>query len=297
MSCEADRIEIRERVIGMYDRRERLIQVFDDTRQFIREDPALSQKAEKARRATEFYPAKEYPAITASTGKAGDVRVTRHKTFEAAMVIYRSNPAWKIAVLNFASATTPGGGVTKGSSAQEESLCRCSTLYPALTSPSLWSQYYSVNREARNPLYTDALIYTPGVVVCKTDELFPERMDERDWVEVDVLTCAAPNLRQRPGNAYNHDDSEAVAITPEELLNLHKSRGRHILTVAASKGVDAIILGAFGCGAFQNDPFIVAEAYKAILEEFRGYFSMIEFAIYCRPREIENYDAFSKVLG
>ena len=281
----------------MIDRRQRLIQIFEDTQQFIKENPILSQRAEKARKATEFYPVDEYPTITALQDKSGAICVSKHRTFEAAVEVHRSNLSWKTAVLNFASATNPGGGVTRGSSAQEESLCRCSTLYPVLNTPFLWSQYYSVNREARNPLYTDSLIYSPGVVVCKTDELFPERMDERDWVEVDVLTCAAPNLRQRPGNAYNHDDSEAVAITPEELLNLHKSRGRHILTVAASKGVDAIILGAFGCGAFQNDPFIVAEAYKAILGEFRGYFSMIEFAIYCRPREIENYDAFSKVLG
>jgi len=204
---------------------------------------------------------------------------------------------WRIAVLNFASATTPGGGVTKGSSAQEESLCRCSTLYPALTSNALWDSYYSVNRAARNPLYTNALIYTPGVVICKTDEDYPERMEEKDWVEVDVITCAAPNLRQRPGNMYNLDQSAPVVVSPEELLALHKIRARHILTVAASKGVDAIVLGAFGCGAFQNDPTVVAKAYKGVLEEMKGYFSLIEFAIYCRQRETANYDAFSRVLA
>ena len=281
----------------MYDRRERLIQVFEDTRQFIRENPTLSTKSSEAQRATEFYPAEEYPAITARPDKPCKIWVTKQKTFEAAMAIHRSHPDWQIAVLNFASATTPGGGVTKGSSAQEESLCRCSTLYPALTSDALWSQYYSVNRKARNPLYTDALIYTPGVVICKTDEQFPERMEEKDWVEVDVITCAAPNLRQRPGNAYSYDSSEAVTITPQQLYEIHVSRGKHILNVAASKSVDAIVLGAFGCGAFQNDPTVVAEAYKTVLEEFRGYLSLIEFAIYCRPRENGNYDAFKRMLG
>lgn len=281
----------------MFDRRERLIQVFEDTRQFIRENPALAQKAEEARQATEFYPVEEYPQISAQPGRAGTIRVTKHKTFEAATAIHQSHPEWRIAVLNFASATTPGGGVTKGSSAQEESLCRCSTLYPALTSNALWDAYYSVNRAARNPLYTNALIYTPGVVICKTDDQFPERLEQPDWVEVDVITCAAPNLRQRPGNMYNHDDSEAVVISPDELLDLHKNRARHILTVAASKGVDAIVLGAFGCGAFQNDPTVVTEAYKSVLQEFNGYFSLIEFAIYCRPRETANYDAFSRVLA
>lgn len=281
----------------MFDRRERLIQVFEDTRQFIRENPALAQKAEEARQATEFYPVEEYPQISAQPGRAGTIRVTKHKTFEAATAIHQSHPEWRIAVLNFASATTPGGGVTKGSSAQEESLCRCSTLYPALTSNALWDAYYSVNRAARNPLYTNALIYTPGVVICKTDDQFPERLEQPDWVEVDVITCAAPNLRQRPGNQYNLDQSAPVVVSPEELLALHKSRARHILTVAASKGVDAIVLGAFGCGAFQNDPTVVAEAYKDVLEEMKGYFSLIEFAIYCRPRETANYDAFSRVLA
>ena len=281
----------------MFDRRERLIQVFEDTRQFIRENPALAQKAEEARQATEFYPVEEYPQISAQPGRAGTIRVTKHKTFEAATAIHQSHPEWRIAVLNFASATTPGGGVIKGSSAQEESLCRCSTLYPALTAPSLWDAYYSVNRAARNPLYTNALIYTPGVVICKTDEDYPERMEEKDWVEVDVITCAAPNLRQRPGNMYNLDQSAPVVVSPEELLALHKSRARHILTVAASKGVDAIVLGAFGCGAFQNDPTVVAKAYKGVLEEMKGYFSLIEFAIYCRQRETANYDAFSRVLA
>ena len=112
-----------------------------------------------------------------------------------------------------------------------------------------------------------------------------------------MITCAAPNLRQRPGNMYNLDQSAPVVVSPEELLALHKSRARHILTVAASKGVDAIVLGAFGCGAFQNDPTVVAEAYKSVLQEFNGYFSLIEFAIYCRPRETANYDAFSRVLA
>ena len=281
----------------MYDRRERLIQVFEDTKTFIREEPTLAQKAAEARQATEFYPAEKCPRIITLPGRAGMIRVTKHKTFEAAMLLHREHKDWRIAVLNFASATTPGGGVTKGSSAQEESLCRCSTLYPALTAPALWDAYYSVNRAARNPLYTDAVIYTPGVVICKTDDQFPERLEQSDWTEVDVITCAAPNLRQKPGNMYNLDQSAPVVVSKEELLSLHKNRARHILTVAASKGVDAIVLGAFGCGAFQNDPAVVARAYKDVLEEMKGYFSLIEFAIYCRPRETANYDVFSRTLA
>ena len=280
----------------MYDRRERLIQVFEDTCQFIKENPILSEKAAIAREAMEFYPAEKYPVIIAPPDKAGEIRVTKRKTFEAAMEIHRLHSDYKIAVLNFASATTPGGGVTKGSSAQEESLCRCSTLYSALTSQALWNQYYSVNRAARNPLYTDALIYTPGVVICKTDEDYPERMPEEDWVEVDVITCAAPNLRRMPGNQYNLDKSSPVVVSPEELLQIHVKRARHILSVAANKRVDALVLGAFGCGAFQNDPAVVAEAYRDVLGDMKSYFRYVEFAIYCRPKETGNFEKFSRLL-
>lgn len=106
----------------------------------------------------------------------------------------------------------------------------------------------------------------------------------------------APNLRARPGNVYNPDEAEAVEVSPEQLYEIHVSRAKHILTVAVSKGADALVLGAFGCGAFQNDPAVVAKAYRDALEEFKSYFRLIEFAIYCRPRETVNYDAFKKVI-
>ena len=61
--------------------------------------------------------------------------------------------------------------------------------------------------------------------------------------------------------------------------------------------MDALVLGAFGCGAFQNDPAVVAEAYKAVIGDYKSYFHYIEFAIYCGPRETENYEVFSEVLG
>ena len=71
--------------------------------------------------------------------------------------------------LSFASATRPGGGVKNGSSAQEESLCRCSTLYPTIDSGRFWERYYNVNREKKDNRHTDACIYSPGVIICKTD--------------------------------------------------------------------------------------------------------------------------------
>ncbi|MBR4656177.1 MAG: TIGR02452 family protein [Oscillospiraceae bacterium] len=130
------------------------------------------------------------------------------------------------------------------------------------------------------------------MVICKTDESVPRRLPEEQFVTVDVLTCAAPNLRRTPGNRHNPDASRAASVTRKQLFDLHVKRAKHVLHVAAANRVDCLVLGAFGCGAFENDPNVVARAYAAALEEYRHYFDTIEFAIYCREWETENYNAF-----
>ena len=87
---------------------------------------------------------------------------------------------------------------------------------------------------------------------------------------MDILTCAAPNLRAMPNNAMNPGNDKAMSLTDE--------------------------LGAFGCGAFQNKPEIVAQAYKEVLTQFDGYFQLIEFAVYCIPRDESNYLKFKKAF-
>lgn len=279
------------------DRRQKLIQIFEDTQRFYTQNASLANKLQCAKTATVLYDPDEYPDISKLPHSDGIVTVTKHKTFEAVMPIHTAHLEWKIAVLNFASATNPGGGVKTGSSAQEESLCRCSTLYPSLTQNWLWQKYYQKNRDAHNNLHTDACIYSPGVVICKTDDDFPERMEEKNWVSVDVISCAAPNLLQRPGNYHNPEYGKQIVITPEELYKLHLIRAKHIMHVAAANNADALILGAFGCGAFANDPNAVAKAYKNALQEYRKYFGLIEFAVYCRPGETENYEAFKRIIS
>lgn len=66
--------------------------------------------------------------------------------------------------------------------------------------------------------------------------------------------------------------------------------------IAAANHTDVLILGAFGCGAFENDPDIVAYAYSQVIREYADYFKRIEFAVYCRKYETYNYDAFSAVI-
>lgn len=279
------------------DRRERLAAVFADTQVFYRENETLAAAVRLGIRNTKFYPADAYPPIVRMTTEAGRITVSRRKTFEAAIHLQAEYPNKKVTVLNFASATNPGGGVKNGSSAQEESLCRCSTLYPALSQQRLWDCYYLPNRASGDALHTDACIYTPFVTVCKTDEDYPKRLPEEDFVAVDVITCAAPNLRSQPANIHNPGDGNTVHISPEELYELHLSRAKHILHVSAANGTEVLVLGAFGCGAFRNDPAVVAKAYADALAEYAQYFERIDFAIYCRDWETENYDVFKRVLG
>lgn len=277
---------------------EKRIEVFRDTMAWIQDNPRLSRAVENAKSYSKLYRPEEVPALPAAgQSKKGLITVTGSRTFEAAMRLKKDQPEKKVAVLNFASATNPGGGVERGSSAQEEALCRCSTLFPCLNMPYLKENFYSFHRKRRDVRYTDACIYTPGILVIKTDTALPERMPEKDWIEADVITCAAPNLRERPYNQMNPGMGDPVRVTEGELLELHKSRARKILSVAADNGVDILVLGAFGCGEFCNDPNVVARAYRDVIPEFAGYFDEIEFAVYCSPRDMTNYEAFKRCLG
>ena len=279
------------------DIRFELIKIFEDTMMFIKTDPALQVASSSSVVRTVLYPEGETPALPENSGFDTAVTVTKERSFQAAMRLQAAYPDAKIAVHNFASATNPGGGVTRGSRAQEECLCRCSTLYPALNSRQLWESYYGFHRNRHDVRYTDACIYTPDVVICKSDEDFPERLPQAEWVTVDVLTCAAPNLRETPYNPMNPGKGDAVQLSQDELYALHVKRARHLLSVAAANGDEVLVLGAFGCGAFRNDPDVVAKAYKDVLAEFDGMFRAICFAVFCTERETRNYGAFASVLG
>ena len=81
-----------------------------------------------------------------------------------------------------------------------------------------------------------------------------------------------------------------------DLLALHEKRLRRILNVAAVEGVETIVLGAFGCGAFRNNPEVVALANKNIIKEYLYTFKNIEYAVYCGRGDDRNYRIFERVL-
>lgn len=90
---------------------------------------------------------------------------------------------------------------------------------------------------------------------------------------------------------------KAARITDDELLAIHEKRFTRILDIALTNNNDVVILGAFGCGAFENNPGVVAAAAKNVVEKYIHAFRVIEFAVYCSPRDSNNYDVFSSVFG
>lgn len=261
----------------------RQIKIFTDTLKQCRENKKLADSVRDSINSTKLYYAEDYPEINMDKNNVCTLSVTRERTFESAENLHEVYPDARIGVLNFASAVNAGGGVILGASAQEECLCRCSTLYPCLATKELKKNFYNYHRFSFDFRYTDACIYTPDIMVIKSDTVFPESVDESRWYNVDVLTCAAPNL--------------SLSFLPKNKLSeIHKKRGTHILSIAIANGIDVLVLGAFGCGAFRNDPETVADAYKKILPDFMGYFKEIRFAVYCSSSHTKNYDAFRKIL-
>ncbi len=155
----------------------------------------------------------------------------------------------KTVVLNFASYKHPGGGFLKGSSAQEESLCMESDLYEILSHPNL-AAYYDYNKDHLNKaLYTNRAIYTPDVVFERNNHI----------TVADVITCAAPN-RYAYINYANGTDEELN-------LAMLSSRIRFVCDIVKRHAVNNVILGAFGCGVFAQDPKTVASFFKGDMEK------------------------------
>lgn len=225
------------------------------------------------------------------TEKEVKIIVSKKRSFEAASA-YRGK---HISVLNFASATNPGGGVTKGASAQEECLCRISTLYKCISASEITEAFHKKHWRAlktgeMDSFYNDDCIQTCNVTVFKSDTAKPVLLPEKDWFDVDVISCAAPNLRRMS----QHNKHWKKNVTDQELLDIYKKRINRVLDIARYAKSEVVILGAFGCGAFANPPELVAKAMHASIDEHKYDFETIELAVYCPLRDTSNYEVFAK---
>ncbi|MGW8768072.1 TIGR02452 family protein [Streptomyces sp. NPDC055815] len=221
--------------------------------------------------------------VTPDTDRTPTLTVTPESSLAAAHRMWRADPRNPVAVLNFASARNPGGGYLNGAQAQEEALCRASALHATLLRAP---DYYAHHRAERDALYTDRVIHSPRVPVFRDDRgaLLAEPFT------VGFLTSPAPNAgvvrRQTPELAHR---------VPAALA----SRAERVLETAAAAGYRRLVLGAWGCGVFRNDPAEVAATFRALLTgegRFAGHFEEIVFAILDRSAGTPTLASFERTF-
>lgn len=254
------------------EKRDKLVEIFIDTRD--KSKRLFSYEIESSLLATKIYEKDVKINLPLIVKPNQNIVVTNSGSVETA----RNNQNGKIAILNFASAFRPGGGVENGAIAQEETLCRCSFLYEILSSEKCVKNYYSKNKNERKLYGSDRIIYSPDVVFLKSDkDEFPTNIKP---FKADVITCAAPNLRNK-----DYDKKEL-----EKILYF---RYKNIFKLAYLNKVDNLILGAIGCGVFKNPAHIVAKVMLDLCNKFNCFKNII-FPIY---KSQELFDIFKEVLG
>ena len=158
----------------------------------------------------------------------------------------------------FASARTPGGGWRLGIRGQEEDLCRESNLgYRLESSDPEVRRFYWAGEDA-GPLNTDKTLLIRNVKLTNGHKF-------------DALLCSAPQAK------YFYSDRSVI-------LEAFQRRIQKILKIAESETPKPIVLGAWGCGHFHNDPQMVAHVQ---LEAVRKSRANVVFA--CPDRQFISY--------
>lgn len=217
----------------------------------------------------------KYPS-DASCGRP-ETRVENISTIGAIRLLAAEGKS-SIGVLNFASAKNPGGGFLNGANAQEESLAVSGTLYPTLTAHE---EYYRENRAHKSMMYLDYAIYSPEVVFFR-DERF--QLTETP-VKASVLTLPAVNMGQVILKGENVSEAKRVM----------RRRMRLALGIFAEQKARHLVLGAYGCGVFRNDPGEVAAWWRELLAEGMGqYFDSVFHAVLDNSKEKRCIRAFQE---
>lgn len=191
------------------------------------------------------------------------IEVVNETTMEGAVALDPKNN--KIGVLNFASAKNPGGGFMGGAQAQEESLARSSSLYLSIDQ---MQEMYKFNQSRKTYVYSDYMIYSDDVVFFRNDQ-----MDLINYYQLDVITSPAVNV----GAMMQNNRSELAKVDEAMLLRMDK-----MLALFLKNGVKKLVLGAWGCGVFRNDPKDVVGYFKHFLKnggKYDGAFERIRFSV------------------
>ena len=207
---------------------------------------------------TQIYKDKVILSNDIYTRNHGTLKVTVEDLDTVGAIVKYNRP--NIAALNFASYTNPGGMFIKGSRAQEECLCHASFLYNVLQ--PFQKEYYDKNYLNKNKgLYLNRALYSPDIYFFNEDKVYP----------CDIITCAAPNWSA----------AHWTNATREENYQVLQSRIKFILDIALDQHAETLVLGAYGCGVFRQNPRDVATIFKNYLKSdlYKTHFNKIIFAI------------------
>jgi uncharacterized protein (TIGR02452 family) len=242
----------------------------EETLQLI-QSPRYKDLVDRAVQGTREYPP-DYRPQACTGDHATGVEVKNESTLAAARRL--SNPA----ALNFASAKNPGGGFLSGARAQEESLARSSGLYSCLVGRKM----YEHHRAHPDPMYTSWAVYSPGVPVLRDDD---GRVLDEPYL-CSFITAPAVN-----GKVV----LERGRATRDQIRAVMDDRVFRVLSIAAENGHESMVLGAWGCGVFGNDPDMIAELFhQRLTRDFRGAFRHVVFAVLDHSPDFRTLNAFKK---
>jgi uncharacterized protein (TIGR02452 family) len=242
---------------------------------------SIARELAAAKAGTVLY-SPEKPPISHTVGPTRTTRIdVRNETTFQALARLAQSGNGHLACLNFASAKNPGGGFLNGSLAQEEALACASGLYPCLLTKL---DYYERNRANRSAVYLDLVIFSPLVPFFRDDAgVLIEKP-----ILASVITAPAPNA----GAIAQNEPGNLIQVEPTM-----KHRAELVLDVAVAHGVDRLVLGAWGCGVFRNEPSTVARIFAELLGgpgRFAGMFTEVVFAVFDRTENEATYRAFAE---
>jgi len=246
----------------------------DDSIQLAPESEEASSSGSATRSALQTFPVFE---VTCETTIEAGLRL--HDELKKQSDSTAAAPVEALCLLNFASAKNPGGGFQGGAQAQEESLARASGLFPCLEAQM--DGFYAPHRQnPQDGLYSDTMLYSPGVPFFRDDfGVFCPA-----W-HAAVITAPCPNA------GVSH-------CSRQTLLEVQRRRCGRVLRLAKQRGHTELVLGAWGCGVFKNDPEDIAVAFHFWLNqspEFAGAFRRVVFAI---PGGVPaNQQPFDRLFG
>jgi uncharacterized protein (TIGR02452 family) len=219
----------------------------------------------------------QLPALRPEGGAGARITLRNQDTLEAAWELHRHRKETErnVLVLNFANPHRPGGGIRSRPGTQEEHLCVKTTLLCSLETEEAWP-FYQTNLDCATQAQTDAILYSANTMVIRN----PDLSLREDPFPIAVMTVSAP---------------VASRMEPEELTGLEKileNRIDAMVRTAIAEGYTRLVLGAWGCGNFGNDPDLVAKLFHRILADGSG-FAEITMAVFDNTEEQVRYRSFA----